>query len=113
MERIKFGSVMDADALQAAHVASAESGARLGDLLAAGLGLILARAARARVEGETAQCSDYHLGLIRLAEDGGLISPKVARERLDFAVNCRPIFNPRAIPAPANIMQAAGLSWKE
>lgn len=110
MQRLKFGSIMDSDSLQAARIASAETGASIGDLLAAGLGLILARANRARLEGETAECSDYDLGLIRLAEDAGLVSAEAAKERLDFAASCRVVYNPRAIPAPANFFKAAGLS---
>jgi hypothetical protein len=101
---------MDADSLQAARIAAAETGASLGDILAAGLGLILARANRARTEGETAQCSDYHLGLIHLSHDGGLISPEVARERLAYAEKCRTIYGPRTIPAPVGFLETAGLS---
>lgn len=109
MQRLKFGSIMDSDSLQAARIASAETGAALGDLLAAGLGLVLARARRARMEGETAECSDYDLGLIRLAEDAGLISPDAAKERLDLAASCRTVYGPRAIPAPANFFKTVGL----
>lgn len=82
---------MPADAWTDARIAAAELNKAAGDVLAAGLLLVLSRAAKARGDGEVRPCPDFALGFIRLRQDMGHLEPAEAEKEIDAWAASRPV----------------------